>query len=119
MKDTQQTKIEHAAAEAIKVVAEAASKASEVVATAAAEAAKSTSARFLTDHDLLVELKTQIVGIKEDIRDLKDGTSKQISDHEIRITSLETDKTKTTVMLSIGVGILTLLVSLLTYHLLG
>lgn len=115
--DVAQTKIEHSASEAIRVVADAASKATQVVADAAVEAAKVINAKFLNDHDLLIELKTKMEGIKDDIRALTDGVSKQINDHEVRLNNLETERTKTTVMLSIGVGILTLLVSLLTYHL--
>jgi hypothetical protein len=34
------------------------------------------------DHDLLVELKTQVQNIRQDIKDLKDGTT-------LRISSLE------------------------------
>lgn len=40
----------------------------------------------------------------------------KVSDHETRLNTLETSNTRTTVLLSIGIGILTILVSLLTYH---
>ena len=108
-----------AAAEAVQVVADAAKEAAKTVADAAASALKVTSVQQGNDHDLLIELKTKLEGIREDIKNLSDGTTKQIADHELRINNLETDKTRTTVMLSIGVGILSLLVSLLVWHLMG
>lgn len=43
----------------------------------------------LTDHDLLVTMHEQIKGIKQDIKDLKDGHSEKISDHEIRLRRVE------------------------------
>lgn len=44
----------------------------------------------MNDHDLLVTMHEQIKGIKTDIKDLKDGTSVTLSDHETRIRSAET-----------------------------
>ena len=45
------------------------------------------------DHDLLIELHENIElnfkQVKADIKDLKDGTSRQIDDHEVRIKTLE------------------------------
>lgn len=41
------------------------------------------------DRDLLVELRTEMTGIRADIKDLKDGTSTTLSDHETRIRRLE------------------------------
>ena len=43
----------------------------------------------MNDHDLLVTMHEQIKGIKSDIRDLKDGTSTKLSDHELRLRRLE------------------------------
>ena len=43
----------------------------------------------MNDHDLLVTMHEQIKGIKADIRDLKDGTSTKLSDHELRLRRLE------------------------------
>lgn len=50
------------------------------------------------DRDLLVELRTEVVAIRADIKDIKDGTATKLSDHEIRIRRLETWG-------SIGIGI--------------
>lgn len=41
------------------------------------------------DRDLLVTMHEQIKGIKSDIKDLKDGTSAKLNDHENRIRSIE------------------------------
>lgn len=43
----------------------------------------------MTDHDLLITMHEQIKGIKSDIKDLKDGTSAKLMDHEVRIRRLE------------------------------
>lgn len=43
----------------------------------------------MNDHDLLVTMHEQIKGIKNDIKDLKDGTSTKLTDHENRIRALE------------------------------
>lgn len=43
----------------------------------------------MNDHDLLVTMHEQIKGIKNDIKDLKDGTSIKLADHEARLRRLE------------------------------
>lgn len=43
----------------------------------------------MSDHDLLITMHEQIKGIKNDIKDLKDGTSTILSDHENRLRRLE------------------------------
>ena len=47
----------------------------------------------MSDHDLLITMHEQIKGIKGDIKDLKDGTSTKLTDHENRIRGLETSIT--------------------------
>ena len=69
------------------------------------------------NRDLLIELKTEMAGVRQDIRDLKDNTAVRIAEHETRLNALETSRTKQNTMTSIAAGILTLLVSLLTWHL--
>lgn len=44
------------------------------------------------DRDLLVELRTEIIAIRADIKEIKDGTSITLADHEIRMRALETFK---------------------------
>lgn len=122
--------IDKAAQDAVKVISDAAKTATTAIATAAldatkllasnaAEAVKLTEKKDGTDHDLLQRLDEKVDGLKIDIKEIKDGTSAKISDHEVRINALETSNTRQTVMLSIGVGILGLLVSLLVWHLVG
>lgn len=43
----------------------------------------------MSDHDLLVTMHEQIKNIKNDIKDLRDGTASTIADHEDRIRRLE------------------------------
>lgn len=126
----QDTQIKSAASDAVKVISDAAQKATEVISTAAlnaskllasnaAEAVKVSSVKDGNDHDLLQRLDQKVDSLKDDIKDLKDGTSSKIADHEVRINTLETNNTRTTVLLSIGIGILGILVSLLIWHLVG
>jgi hypothetical protein len=119
--DIKQTKmeIERAASNAVEVIAKAASEAAKVVADAAAVSVKVLSIKNADDHDLLIELKTRMEGLKIDIKELKDGTSVQIAEHERRIFCLENSRTRFNTLVSVGIGILTLLVSLLVAHLFG
>jgi hypothetical protein len=109
--------IASAAQDAVKVLANATSEATKVVANNAAEALKVSNSGNANDHDLLIRLETKMTDLKEDIKDIKDGTTAKINDHEIRLNGLETSKTKQTTLLSIGVGILVILTTLLVYHL--
>lgn len=88
-----QIEIDKAAALAVKVIseasivaankiAEAASKAHDVVADAAATSVKVLHLKSADDHDLLIELKTRMEGLKDDIKDIRDGTTKRICDLE-------------------------------------
>lgn len=92
--------IEHSVVEAVRVISQAAdtaavrlasavNEATRVVANAASEAIKVSSARTADDHDLLIKIDTQVKGLKDDIKDLKDGTSIKIAEHEKRIACLE------------------------------
>lgn len=75
-------KISNAAAEALKLVARETAEAAKVLASSAAEALKITSVRNSEDHDLLIGLKGQMDRLSIDIKDLKEGTSRRISDLE-------------------------------------
>ena len=74
-----------------KDIASAANEAIRVIANAAAEAIKVTKSAAGGDHDLLIELKTKLDGLINDVKTLNDGTSKQINDHETRIRTMEKD----------------------------
>lgn len=41
------------------------------------------------DHDTLIRVETKMDGIVSDIKEMKDGTSKTLADHELRIQSIE------------------------------
>lgn len=41
------------------------------------------------DHDLLIRLESKVDGLVIDIKDLKDGTSQKIADHEARLKVIE------------------------------
>lgn len=89
--------IEHAAQEAVKVIAQAAGDAAKVVASAAAEAIKISNAKNAegnNDHDLIIKLDVKLDSLKDDISKLGDGTAKTISDHEDRIRTVETNVTR-------------------------
>lgn len=45
----------------------------------------------MSDHDLLITMHEQIKGIKADIKDLKDGTTATLTDHENRIRTTEAE----------------------------
>ena len=45
-----------------------------------------------SDHDLLIELRTEMRGVRDDIKDLKDNTAGRLNDHEARLRQLEEQK---------------------------
>jgi hypothetical protein len=140
-----QTETELAAQKALDVIAAAACRATETVAQAAATAVKAKDSQTSTDHDQLIELKVLVVGIKNDIKNLSDGTATRITslenekldlkdsypvlykqgvdqnlnDHETRLNTLESSHTKQTVLLSVGSGLMLFLVGLMIKHILG
>jgi hypothetical protein len=42
-----------------------------------------------SDHDLLIELRTEMQGVRRDIKELTDGTAGKLSDHETRLRFIE------------------------------
>lgn len=74
---------------ALKTIADAAQNASRVISANASTTASALNVSSSGDHDLLVELKTTMAGVKADIKDLADGTTKTIADHEQRIRNIE------------------------------
>lgn len=115
--DVTASNIARSAREAVQVIAAAAQEAAKVVANAAAESVKVVNLKSEGDHDLLIRIETRMEGLKEDISEIKSGTSVKIADHEIRLIGLEKAKGNTALLISIGIGLLTLLVSLLVFHL--
>lgn len=124
------TEIEHSARAAVNIIsdastkattaiAEAAQQASNLLASQAAAAVKVKSVAEGNDHDTLIEIKTIQQTMLAEIREIKDGTTRSISDHEFRINKIESSSTRMTVMLSVGIFAITFLVSLVIYHLVG
>ena len=111
--------IRTAAASAVEVIARAAADAGRVVSDAAAVAVGVLNTKGAGDHDLLIELKTKMEGLKDDIRDIKNGTSARIAEHETRLCSLEASKSKQSLFITLGISIVLILTSLLVYHLFG
>jgi hypothetical protein len=80
-----------------------------------------------SDHDSLVTLIESVKNIKDwqdkfhsemkvTMDELKNNYTGKLHAHEQRIFRLETSKTKQTVLLSVGIGILSILSSLMIYH---
>lgn len=43
----------------------------------------------MNDHDLIITIHEQIKNVRQDIKDLKDGTGEKLADHEMRLRRLE------------------------------
>ena len=117
-----------AAQEATNVIASAAEKATNTIASAALDATKLLAdnaheankvafEKNCGDHDLLIELKTKMDGLKEDIKGLKEGTSVKIEDHEKRLGRLEKTNAFLRTMLTVGTSLLVAIWGILIYHL--
>lgn len=100
----------------------AASHNAEIAAKAAAESATAIAV-VATDTSWM---KKSLTRVEESLTKMVDNFTtnaqheelcKKVADHETRINNLETSETRTAVMLSIGIGILSILVGLLVYHL--
>lgn len=42
-----------------------------------------------TDHDLLIRLDAKVDGLVLTVNEMKDGTAKQLAEHEVRIKAIE------------------------------
>jgi hypothetical protein len=116
---SEQDRIADAANLAVVTISTAAAEATKVVASAASEAAKLIGLKGNLDHDLLIELKTRMESLREDIKDLKDGTSTQIADHENRLSVLEGVRSKQNIMITVIIALGFIATTLLVYHLFG
>lgn len=133
---TDEEKIAQAAKSAVKVISEAAEQAAKVLSNTTAESLRIVNSQTSNDHDLLIELKTLMGGVKTDIQDLKEGTSKRIDDLEKEkidkkefdeykkttdalLLTLASTKNSQTTLISIGIGLLVLMAGMLIYHLFG
>lgn len=128
---------------AAKAIASAAEIAAKVVANTAAESARTIAIRGADDHDLLIELKTRMEGLKSDIKEIKDGTALKIDNHDQkidaiekwqsslegengmladipknckRLTALESGRANQSLLMSIGIALLSILVGIIVWH---
>jgi tetrahydromethanopterin S-methyltransferase subunit G len=83
-----QQRVAEAAAQAVQVIADAAACATKTIAAAAAAAAAAISEHGSADHDLIVELKVRMEGLKDDIKSLNDGISVKIDGHDKKIENI-------------------------------
>ena len=83
-----------------------------------------------TDHDNLVTIIEQVKNLAqsqtsfhEEMRrsfdDLKNNYTGRLNNLDMRVAKLETSKVKQNVTMSIGIGLLTLLTSVIIYHVMG
>lgn len=110
--------IRDAANEAKTIIAQAAELAAKAIADAAAISVKVLNVKSADDHDLLIELKTRMEGLREDIADLRGNVSLRLEDHEKRIASLEKSKDSQTIWVTIGTSLVGILVAIMTFHIL-
>ena len=114
-----------------KLAAETATKAAELATTtsnaAVALASKTAESMAIISTDI-AWMKKSLCSIEDKLNEMDKSyvtatqhaeVIKGLDEHEARIYSLETEKTKTTVMLGVGIGIMSLLTSLLIWHLVG
>lgn len=104
-----------AAKEATTTLASAAKDATTLLASNASDAVKVSNAKNEGDHDLLIRLEEKMGGIKNDIKDLGDNNTIIHNDQGKRIGTLESYKTGQTILMSIGIGLLSLETGLIIY----
>ncbi len=115
------------ATEAARSAAEAASRAAENATIAAKAASDSATAIAVVGTDTSW-MKKSLAGIENTLEEMRNSyitaaqhveVLKNIADHETRINLLETEKTRITVLLMVGMSLLSILTSIMIYHLIG
>lgn len=71
------------------------------------------------DHDLLIELRTEMRGMREDIKSLSDGMSAKISDHEMRIRGIEKTTDNLMAKMVFGISIFSFVMAVLSALVVG
>jgi len=124
--------IASAAREAVQLIASDAREATKLLASNAADAVKVTNIKGSDDHDLLIELRTNMNGLRDDIKTLKNGNVpakdfdelkddfyKKNEKQDIKIEALENktaNYTITMVLYSIAVAFM---IGLTLYHMIS
>lgn len=105
-------------------LASAANDAKRTLAEAAADAVKVRDVKGDKDHDILIELRTRVMGLLEAINGISVGINAQITEFKAtqavlanRVLELEKTKGSQTTILTIGIIVLGSLATLLFYHL--
>jgi hypothetical protein len=111
--------IELAAEQAVAVIANAADAAAKVISSSAAEAVKVVNTQNSLDHDLLIRIETRMESLRTDIKELKDGTTCKIDDHEARIQKIEKKVSGYVITLSLYSGAIATLIGIMIYHILN
>lgn len=57
------------------------------------------------DHDLLIELRTQMIAVRDDIKKLSDTTVFQLGDHEVRLRKVEKSTWSITIIATVAATI--------------
>lgn len=71
------------------------------------------------DHDLLIELRTEMRGMREDIKSLSDGVTVRINDHETRIRSLEKTTENLMAKMVFGIALFSFIMTIISGLVLG
>lgn len=113
------------ASESLKVTTDAAAAQLKIVAEAAAVAARAMDEKNSADHEAIIEMKGDIRSILKSLKVIEDAESTRklnptfTNGHELRLIALEGSRNIQTVLTSIGVGLLCILTSILTYHIIN
>lgn len=86
---------------------------------AIASLVSTTAAFHAVVNEKFCVINDKFADIKVDLKDIKDNFASRISDIEVRLNKLETSRGNQTILISIGTGMMTLLVGLVTYHIIG
>jgi len=105
--------IVQSAADAVRVLTAAAADAARVVSAAAAVSAKVVDEKTGTDHETIIRIELGIVSIEKSIEEVKDNGKTR----DQRMSVLEGSRGALNILISIGIGILTLETGLLVWHL--
>jgi hypothetical protein len=116
---SEQSKLADAANLAVATIAAAAAEATKVIARAASEASSLVTQKSSLDHDLLIELRTRMDNLREDIKTLSDGTTVKIAEHESRISTIEGKGSKQAVLITVIIALGFIATTLLVYHMFG
>ncbi len=65
------------------------------------------------DHDLLIELRTEVRAIREDIKGVSNSLSARVNDHETRIRTVEKETDNLMGKMVFGISIISFLMAII------